>query len=58
MRQQLEDKQIDIIKRIQGEPCTKFWQIFRIRSDKNLPNNHDVANKIEQSIKDDIKFDD
>jgi hypothetical protein len=47
-----------VIKKIQGEPYTKFWQIFRIRNDKNMPNNHEVVFKIEQSIKDDIKYED
>ena len=49
---------MSVIKKIQGQPNTKYWKIFRIRNDKNMPNNHEVVFKIEQSIKDDIKYED
>jgi hypothetical protein len=32
----------------------KCWKIYKIRDDKALPNNLQVAEKIEQSIKDNI----
>lgn len=55
MKQRNEKKELETIKKLQGEPCTKFWKIYRIRKDKNRPNDHEVVFKIEQSIKDDIK---
>ena len=33
----------------------RSWKIYKVREDKGLPNNINVAEKIEQSIKDDIQ---
>lgn len=48
---------MEVIKKLQGQACTKYWRIYKTRQDKNMPNNHEVVIKIEQSIKDDIKED-
>lgn len=32
----------------------RAWKIYKVRDDKGLPNNVGVAEKIEQSIKDNI----
>lgn len=58
MLQRNEKKELQVIKKIQGQPYTKYWRILRIRKDKNMPNDNDVVFKIEESIKDDIKYQD
>ena len=32
----------------------RSWNVYKVREDKGLPNNVNVAEKIEQSIKDNI----
>lgn len=58
MKQRNEKKELEVIKKIQNQPYTKYWKILRIRRDKNMPNDHEVVFKIEESIKDDIKYED
>lgn len=46
-----ETKRIETLQKAIYDRC---WKIYKIRVDKGLPNNVNVAEKIEQSIKDNI----
>lgn len=48
------DDDLKTINRLQKTVYMKCWKIYKLRTDKNAPNNFDVAEKIEESIKDNI----
>ena len=43
------------MQKLKNQTYLKSWKIYKIRYDKNIPNNHSSALKIENSIKDDIR---
>ena len=55
MKKGMETKELETINKLKNEAYVKSWKIYRIRNDKNMPNHHISAKKIEDSIKDDIR---
>ena len=55
MKKSIENREMEVMVQLQNQTYIKSWKIYKIRSDKNMPNNHSAALKIENSIKDDIK---
>lgn len=51
----MELRRISSLQKVVYDKC---WKIYKIRDDKGLPNNIQVAERIEQSIKDDIQEED
>jgi hypothetical protein len=49
-----EKAELARIESIQKAIYDRCWKIYKVRDDKGLPNNIGVAERIEQSIKDNI----
>lgn len=55
MKQGSEDgKDLKAIETMKNQIYDKGWKIYKLRPDKALPNNTDVARRIEESIRDGI----
>ncbi len=53
-KQGSEDKDLKAIKAMKNQIYDKVWKIYKLRPDKALPNNTEVARRIEESIRDGI----
>jgi len=54
MKQGEEEKDQQAVNELKRQIYDQCWKIYKIRQDKSLPNNYEVARKIEESIRDGI----
>lgn len=54
MKQGDETRDEEAVVSLKKQIYDKCWKIYKIRQDKSLPNNFEVARKIEESIRDGI----